>query len=63
MTIAITGILMLVTAAAGAAWLASRPAPDRVRQTKILLFVLYFWVLAFIELIIAAIAYALLGST
>jgi len=63
MSIALAGIVMLVIAAGGGALLARRPAPGRERQTKILLFVLYFWVLAFIELIVAGIGYALLAGS
>jgi hypothetical protein len=41
----------------GGMLLACRGAAPRQRQMKILLFVLYFWLLAFIQLIVAAIAY------
>jgi hypothetical protein len=45
----------------GGMLLAGRNASDRQRQTKILLFSLYFWVLAFMQLIVVAIGYSLLN--
>jgi len=41
--------------------LASRNASDRQRQTKILLFVLYFWSLTFVQLIVVAIGYSVMA--
>jgi len=60
MTIAMAGFAILVISVSGGVLLAGRDAPGRQRQTKILLFVLYFWMLTFIQLIVAAIAYRLL---
>jgi hypothetical protein len=60
MIIAITGIGILVISLIGGILLAARNATGRQRQTKILLFALYFWVFAFIQLIVVAIGYALL---
>jgi hypothetical protein len=42
MIVAIIGVAILVTSVVGGMLLASRNASDRQRQTKILLFVLYF---------------------
>ena len=55
MIVAIIGVAILVTSVVGGMLLASRNASDRQRQTKILLFVLYFWSLTFIQLIVVAI--------
>jgi hypothetical protein len=57
MIIATTGIIILVISIAGSFLLVKRNAPDQQRQTKILLFLLYFWVLAFAQLIVSAIGY------
>lgn len=61
MSVALVGIVILVLSAAGAILWIRRGAPDQQRQTKVLLFALYFWVLAFIQLIVAAIGYSLLS--
>ena len=58
MIVAIIGVAILVTSVVGGMLLASRNASDRQRQTKILLFVLYFWSLTFIQLIVVAIGYS-----
>jgi len=60
MIVAIIGVTMLVISIIGGMLLASRNASDQQRQTKILLFLLYFWGLAFIQLIVVAIGYSLL---
>jgi len=60
MIFAIIGTIILVISATGGMLLAGRGTPDRQRQLKIPLFVLYFWLLAFIQLTIAAIVYSLL---
>jgi hypothetical protein len=57
MIIATTGMLILVISIAGSLLLVRRNAPDQQRQTKILLFLLYFWILAFAQLIVSAIGY------
>ena len=61
MIVAIIGIGILVISIIGGMLLAGRNASDRQRQTKILLFSLYFWVLAFMQLIVVAIGYSLLN--
>jgi hypothetical protein len=60
MIIAMIGIAILVISVSGGLLLARRNAPDQQRQTKILLFVLYFWVLVFVQLIVAAAGYSLM---
>ena len=60
MIIAIIGITILVISVSGGLLLARRNALDQQRQTKILLFVLYFWVLVFVQLIVAAAGYSLM---
>jgi hypothetical protein len=61
MIVAIIGVAILVTSVVGGMLLASRNASDRQRQTKILLFVLYFWSLTFIQLIVVAIGYSVMA--
>ncbi|MEN8206038.1 MAG: hypothetical protein ABFS24_08495 [Pseudomonadota bacterium] len=61
MIVAIIGITILVISIIGGILLANRHASEGQRQTKILLFVLYFWVLTFIQLIVVAIGYAVLN--
>ena len=61
MIFAIIGIGILVISIIGGMLLAGRNASDRQRQTKILLFSLYFRVLAFMQLIVVAIGYSLLN--
>ncbi|MEZ5543361.1 MAG: hypothetical protein R3F42_15175 [Pseudomonadota bacterium] len=60
MIIAAAGIIILLLSVAGAAVIAGRGAMGQPRQVKILRFVLFFWLLAFIQLIVAALGYALL---
>ena len=60
MTVAVTGITILVISVFGAILWVRREAPDQQRQMKVLLFVLYFWALVFIQLIVVAIGYAVL---
>ena len=59
--VAVVSIGILVISIIGGMLLAGRNASDRQRQTKILLFFLYFWILAFIQLIVVAIGYSLLN--
>ena len=59
MIVAVLGIAILVIATIGAVLWASRSASGQPRQTKILLFGLYFWVLAFVQLIVVALGYYL----
>jgi len=61
MIVAIIGVAILVTSVVGGMLLASRNASDRQRQTKILLFVLYFWSLTFVQLIVVAIGYSVMA--
>jgi hypothetical protein len=61
MMVAITGVVILVIAVTGGLLLAGRNAAEGQRQTKILLFVLYFWLLAFAQLIAVALGYQLLS--
>ena len=60
MIVAIIGVAILVASVVGGMLLASRNASDQQRQTKILLFALYFWLLAFVQLIVAAIVYSVM---
>lgn len=62
MSVAVVSIAILVISVIGAILWARQSAPDQQRQTKILLFVLYFWVLAFIQLILVAIGYSVMTS-
>jgi len=57
MIIAAVGITILVISVVGAIFWARRSAPD---QPRLLFFFLYFWVLALAQLIVAAVAYAVL---
>ncbi len=54
------GITIFLLSVAGAVWEARKAAPDQPRQIKVLRFMLYFWGFAFVQLIIAAIGYAVL---
>ena len=60
MIFAIVGIIILVTSIAGGLLLVSRNASSQQRQTKILFFALYFWVLVFAQLVIVAIGYSVM---
>ena len=60
MIIAIIGITILTISIVGGLLLARRNASDKQRQTKILLFALFFWVLVFVQLIIVAIVYSVM---
>jgi len=60
MTITFVSVAIFVISLVGGLWLANRNAAQQQRQTKILLFALYFWILAFVQLIITAILYALM---
>ena len=61
MIVAIIGVTMLAISIVGGLLLANRNASDRQRQTKILLFALFFWVLAFVQLIVVAIGYSVMA--
>ena len=58
MNIAIAGAAILLISVLGSLFFVKRKATER--QTKVMLFVLYFWVLSFFQLIVAAIAYSVL---
>ena len=60
MIVIIISVTILVVSVIGGMLLASRNASDQQRQTKILLFALYFWLLAFVQLIVAAIGYSVM---
>ena len=60
MIVAIIGVTILMISVVGGMLLASRNTSDQQRQTKILLFALYFWLLAFVQLIVAAIGYSVM---
>jgi hypothetical protein len=62
MNVATTGIIILAFSIIGGMLLGNRNVPDTQRQTKILLFVLYFWVLTFVQLLIVAIGYSLMSG-
>ena len=61
MIIAIIGVTILTISIIGGLLLARRHASDQQRQTKILLFALFFWVLAFVQLIVVAIGYSVMA--
>jgi hypothetical protein len=60
MSVAITGVTILLVSVILGLLLARRNATDRQRQTKILLFVLFFWALVFAQLLVVAIGYSVL---
>ena len=60
MNVAIIGIAILVISTVGAILWVKRSESKLQRQTKILLFALYFWVLVFVQLILVALGYSVL---
>jgi len=60
MNVAIIGVTILMISLVGGLLLAGRNATDQQRQTKVLLFVLFFWVLVFAQLLVVAIGYSVL---
>jgi hypothetical protein len=60
MTVAIIGIAILVISIVGAILLVKRSESSMQKQTKILLFALYFWALAFAQLILVSLSYSVL---
>ncbi len=60
MTVAIIGIAILLISTVGAMLWVNRNDSDNQRQMKLLLFALYFWILAFIQLILVAVGYSVL---
>lgn len=57
MVVAVLGIAILMIATIGAVFWVRRSASAQPRQAKILLFALYFWLLAFVQLIVVALGY------
>lgn len=62
MNVAIIGVTILMISLVGGLLLARRNATDQQRQTKVLLFVLFFWVLVFAQLLVVAIGYSVLAG-
>ena len=60
MTVAILGIAILLISTVGAVLWVNRSESSMQRQTKILLFALYFWVLVFVQLILVSLSYSVL---
>ncbi len=60
MTIAIIGTAILVISILGAILWVKQSDSSRQRQTTILLFALYFWVLVFVQLIVVSVGYSVL---
>ena len=56
MVAALSGIFILIVAISGGVFFARRNA-EQQRQVKVLLFVLYFWGLVFVQLIVFALGY------
>jgi hypothetical protein len=62
MTVAIISVVIFLLAVAGAVlWVRRSASPEQARQTRILLFGLYFWLLVFAQVVVAAIVYAVLA--
>ena len=61
MIVVIIGVAILVISVTGGVLLAGRNASEQQRQTRILLFVLFFWLLTFAQLILVAIGYSVLA--
>ncbi len=57
---AISGLIILSTSLLGGVFLSRRKAAKDEAQNKIVLFVLYFWLLAFFQLMIFAVAFSFL---
>lgn len=62
MNVAVVAIAILVISTVGATLWAKRSGAGTQRQTKILLFGLYFWILVFLQLILAALGYSILAG-
>jgi O-antigen ligase len=60
MSVLATGAAILAISAIGAILLVKRNPSVQQRQAKVLLFGLYFWLIAFIQLFLVAIGYAVL---
>ena len=62
MIVFIIGVIILMISVIGGVLLARRNATGQQRQTKVLLFALYFWMLAFGQLIVVAIGYSVISG-
>ena len=62
MNVAIGGLVILAVSLLGGVLFSKRNSAKEQGQNKIVLFVLYFWVLAFFQLIIFALAYSLMSK-
>ena len=51
------GVGMLLVAIVGGIYLAKKNAVEQQNQLKVMLFVLYFWVLVFVQIILLALGY------
>ena len=60
MNAAIVGTAILVISIVGATLWARQSGAGKQKQAKILLFGLYFWILMFLQLILAALGYSIL---
>jgi len=60
MIVTIIGVSILTISIVGGILLVRHNVSEQQRQTKILLFGLYFWVLAFVQLIVVAIGYSVM---
>jgi hypothetical protein len=60
MIFAIIGVAILAISIIGGILLVKHNATDQQRQSKVLLFALFFWVLVFAQLIIVAIGYSVM---
>ncbi len=60
MLVAVIGVVILLLSVAGAILWVRHEAAGQERQTRVLLFALYFWVLAFIQIIVVGVGYWLL---
>ena len=61
MLYAITGAVIVLISVSGGLLLGGRNAPDLQRPEKVMRFVLYFWMLTFLQLIVVAIGYSILN--
>ena len=57
MAAALCGIFILTVAISGGVFFARRNAAQQEKQVKVLLFVLFFWGLVFLQLIVFALGY------
>jgi hypothetical protein len=60
MIITIIAVTILTISIVGGILLVRRNVSEQQRQTKILLFGLFFWILAFVQLIVVAIGYSVM---